>query len=366
MSHVYCFTSASFSYFDRVRTLRETVRQFHPDWNFWLCLSDKAPPGFEFDPHKEGIDGVVQAEDLPLPDIKQWLFEHDLVELCTAVKGPMLCHLLELGAQKVFYLDPDIALFSSLREIETLLDTYDLVLTPHQVEPDDNRQAIVDNEIGSLKHGIYNLGFLAVANTSEGNRFARWWRDRLVTFCFDDIPNGLFTDQRWCDHAPVFFPNTFILRDAGYNVASWNQTRRPITIENDGTIRAAGRPLRFFHFTKITWVGEKMLERYSGGRMDVFELIKWYRARLSANAMKELPKGWWAYGTYADGTPIERAHRLAFRSDEYLRKSFADPYVAPPNSRLRPPVSKESKSGSWVSRVRNRIAWPFRRQSFGT
>jgi hypothetical protein len=332
MTQVHCFTSASLSYLDRARVLGETLRCHQPDWKFWLCLCDKEPSGFEFNPSDEPFDAIVRLNDLSVPDLDRWLFDHDVVELCTAAKGPMLWKLLQDGAQKVIYLDPDIALFSDLSEIEAVLDRHDVVLTPHQLEPDDHRVAILDNEIGSLKHGIYNLGFIAVANTDEGRRFARWWRDRLIEFCFDDIPNGLFTDQRWCDHVPVFFPTAHILRDPGYNVASWNLSRRPISIEEDGSVRAKGHLLRFFHFTKVTWVGEVMLERYSGGQLAVFELLKWYRNRLQVNAPAGLPPNWWAYATYDDGLLIPRAHRLAYRASPDLRERFPDPFIAGPGS----------------------------------
>jgi hypothetical protein len=238
----------------------------------------------------------------------------------------MLCRLLDAGADRVIYLDPDIAVLESLGGIETLLSDASIVLTPHQVEPDEDRSAILDNEIGSLKYGIYNLGFLAVAATPEGRRFAAWWRDRLLEFCFDDVPNGLFTDQRWCDHVPGFFDGVHVLRDPGYNVASWNLSRRPITIEHDGSIRASGRPLRFFHFTKLSWVGEIMLERYAGGRIEVFELMKWYRTRLAAHAVADLPPSWWAYDRFADGSMIRKAHRLAYRQRPGLRERFPDPF----------------------------------------
>ncbi|HEY0185541.1 MAG TPA: hypothetical protein VGC09_22290, partial [Rhodopila sp.] len=270
MTEVHCFTSASFAYLDRVRVLAETLHEHHPDWVFWLCLVDNEPPGFAFDPEREQIDRIVRVGELGVPDLCRWLFVHDIVELCTAVKGAMLCKMLDAGAGKVVYLDPDIAVFGSLSEVAALLDSHDVVLTPHQVEPDDEPAAIHDNEISSLKHGIYNLGFVAVAGSPEGKRFARWWRDRLLHYCFDDIPNGLFTDKRWCDLAPAFFPTLHVLRDPGYNVASWNLSRRPISINEAGDISAGGSPLRFFHFTKVTWVGELMLERYAGGRLEVF------------------------------------------------------------------------------------------------
>lgn len=332
-AEVHCFTSASFTYLDRVRVLGETLQRHHPDWTFWLCLVDQAPAGLVFEPAQEPFDHLVVLGDLGIPNERQWIFGHDLIELCTAVKGPMLCHLFAKGARKAIYLDPDIALLSDLSEVTALLDSHDIVLTPHQLAPDEDWRAIVDNEIGSLKHGIYNLGFLAVANTDEGQRFARWWRDRLLEFCFDDIPNGLFTDQRWCDLAPAFFPTLHILRDPGYNVASWNLSRRPITIEQDGTVRAAGHILRFFHFTKVKGVGEVMLERYGGNHVRaVLELLHWYRSRLAANTAVGLPPGWWAYGHYTDGTPIPRNHRVAYRTRSDLRERFPDPFLAGPGS----------------------------------
>ena len=330
MSEVHCFTSASFAYLDRVRVLAETLRRHHPDWRLWLCLVDQEPPGFSFDADRESLAGVVRVTELGIPHLCRQLFTHDVVELCTAVKGPMLHRLLERGAEKVVYLDPDIAVLGSLVEVEALLDRHDIVLTPHQLEPDESPQAIRDNEIGSLKFGIYNLGFLAVSGREEGRRFARWWRDRLLEHCYDDVPEGLFTDQRWCDLVPAFFASTHVLRDPGYNVASWNLSRRPISIGTDGMIRAGERPLRFFHFTKVNWVGEMMLERYADGRIEVFELMQWYRRRLVVHAPTQLPERWWAFARYANGTPIPREHRRLYRDRPDLQQRYPDPFAAGP------------------------------------
>ncbi len=327
MSLVHCYTSASLAYLDRARILGETIRRHHPDWVFSLCLCDVEPPGFTFRLECEPFDYVVRLDKLGIPALEQWIFCHDVVELCTAAKGPMLRYLFQTGAENVIYLDPDMALLQDIGHVPELLEEYSVILTPHQLEPDQEKGAILDNEIGSLKHGIYNLGFLAVRNTTEGRRFADWWRDRLLEFCYDDIPRGLFTDQRWCDLVPAFFDGVYILKDPGYNVASWNLSRRPIRIDQEGMIWAADRPLRFFHFTKISWVGQIMLERYSAGRVEVFELVKWYMERLAANKADGLPEGWWAFSRYRDGTPILKAHRVAYRSREDLRVRFPDPFT---------------------------------------
>lgn len=330
MAGVHCFTSASFAYLDRVRVLAETLRCHQPEWKLWLCLVDQEPAGFSFDPVQEGLAGVVRVSELGIPDLGVQLFTHDVVEMCTAVKGAMMARLLDHGADKVVYLDPDIAVFSSLGEIETLLDRHAVILTPHQLEPDEEPQAIRDNEIGSLKHGIYNLGFIAVAASAEGRRFAAWWRDRLNEHCYDEVPEGLFTDQRWCDLVPAFFEGVHVLRDPGYNVASWNLSRRPVSIDSDGAILVAERPLRFFHFTKVNWVGELMLERYARDSVEVFELMHWYRRRLKAHAPARLPENWWAYGRYADGTSIPRAHRRLYRDNADLRARYPEPFIAGP------------------------------------
>jgi len=331
MPEVHCFTSISFSYLDRARVLAATLKRQHPDWMLWLCLSDVEPPGMAFDRSREPFDRVVRIEDLCIPDRVRWTFGHQLVELCTAVKGPMLCRLLEEGAQKVVYLDPDIAVFGPLDEVVDLLGRHAIVLTPHQTHPESSRIGIMDNEIASLKHGVYNLGFFGLRNGDEGRRFAQWWRERLLGFCYDDIPGGLFTDQRWCDLVPAFF-EPCILRDPGYNVASWNLSTRPITFDRDGAIRAGGRPLRFFHFTKLNSVGEAMLERYANGRSEVFELAEWYRRQLAAQSVAGLAPDYWGFALYQDGTPIRPDERVAYRNTPELQERFPDPFASGPDT----------------------------------
>jgi hypothetical protein len=326
MPDLHCFTSFTFSYLDRARVLAQTIKKYHPNWELWACIADKEPLDFKVDLHANGFEHVVRIGELDIPRVEQWIFGHDLVELCTAVKGAMLCHMLKSGARKVIYLDPDIALFGSLELVPELLDHHSIILTPHQLEPEQDQLAIWDNEIGSLKHGIYNLGFLAVRACNEGIRFAEWWRARLLEFCHADIANGLFTDQRWCDFVPVFFENTHILRDPGFNVASWNLSKRPLCIDQTGEIRAGEHLLRFFHFTKVDSVGQQMLERYFGGSYEVFELLRWYRERLEASKVVGLPKGWWAFGRYENHTPISREERLLYRDRRDLQKAFPRPF----------------------------------------
>ena len=43
-------------------------------------------------------------------------------------------------------------------------------------------------------------------------KFANWWNNRLQLYCYDDIPRGIFTDQRWVDLAPAYF-DVYIMKN---------------------------------------------------------------------------------------------------------------------------------------------------------
>ncbi len=313
-----CFTSFSMAYLPRARILARSIRRAHPDWRLYALLVDTMPSA-----GLEDFDVVVTAEELGISRFRSWFFKHDLVEACTAVKGTMLCRLLAEGAGRVIYLDPDIAVFAGLGEIEAALEHNSVVLTPHQVEPNVTAQSIGDNEMTAFRYGVYNLGFLAVRNDASGRAFAEWWAAMLHLACYDDIENGLFTDQKYCDIAPALFDGVRIWRDPGCNVASWNLSRRRLEFDAAGLCVVNGSPLKFYHFTKIGGVGDVMTRRYAAGNTEVLEVWSWYKRQLGA-ATEPAP---WLYGAFANGTAISRAVRLLYRKRPDLAAAFEDPYA---------------------------------------
>lgn len=333
----YAFTSFSFSYLNRARVLASTLKAAHPTWQFWAVITDKAPDGFTFDLEQELFDGIRTAEDLFGEETDSWLFRHDVVEACTAVKGRMLCDLLDRSdCAKVLYFDPDIAVINPMDDIERKLDECSVMLTPHQVDPEprEARQAIGDNEISSLNYGVFNLGFVAVANDDEGRRFAQWWDDRLRDWCYDQLDIGIFVDQKWCNLVPCFFDGVFVNRDPGCNVASWNIGHRRMRFDETGTALINDTPLRFFHFTKLGPVGDTMTQKYAGDNIEVFELWWWYRQQVMEATAAEIPKGWWYYGTFDNGEKIPKAARELYRHRADLRHSFPNPRETRGNSFL--------------------------------
>ena len=321
-----CFTSLTLAYAPRARILARTLRRAHPDWRLHAVVVDHAPASYDL----AGWDSVLTAEQLGLPHFRSWMFKHELVEGCTAVKGAMLRRLLAGGAERVVYLDPDIAVFAGLHAIEAALDDASIVLTPHQTEANDTQQAIGDNEATSLRYGVFNLGFLAIRNDGQGRAFATWWAGLLHRACYDDVANGLFTDQKYVDLAPALFERLRVWRDPGCNVASWNLSRRRLAFDDAGDLRVNGAPLKFYHFTKIGGIGDTMTRRYGADNHEVAEIWAWYKRQLATEAAVSAPP--WRYARFDDGTEIPRAVRLLYRARPDLAAVFDDPYATGPGT----------------------------------
>jgi hypothetical protein len=326
-STVHAFTSVTTNYIPKARVLAASIKQVDPSVYFHLLLSDDLPDGFNLD--TEPFDNVIFADTLPVENFKQWVFSHRLVELCTAVKGLALETIFEEhGAQKAFYFDPDIVVFSRLDDLVKELDRYSILLTPHQSDPEKSIQGIIDNEMCSLRHGVFNMGFVGVANTPDGRAFSRWWRDRLIHFCRDDHSRALFTDQKWVNLAPCMFDGVRILRNPGFNVATWNLSNRRATGSIEKGIRINDEDLGFYHFSGFdSGAQERQLKEYGSHSPVLFALRQWYIDACEQAGQSKLGKIPAKYNFYEDGTRIEDAQRILYRERADLQRTFPDPFA---------------------------------------
>jgi hypothetical protein len=325
---VHVFTSCAYNYFPKIRLLFNSIKKYHPEWSIHLILADKRSQDFYID--NEILDEVVFIEDLNIPNYKAWIFDHNIVELSTAIKPFMFERLMsQADCKKVIFLDPDIVLFSRLDDIVQELDTFNMVLIPHQASPESSMEGIIDNEIGSLKYGVFNLGFLGVANTKVGRDFIQWWSKRIYHFCKDDIPNGLFTDQKWINLAPVLFDGVRINRSTRHDVANWNMPIRKLTKSKIGNYLVDGNPLGFYHFTGFD-SGDHlvMLKKYNNYQGAVKDLYDWYSAEVKASMNNRFTEKKWGYSTYSDGVEIKEEHRELYRNRKDLQEAFLDPFDA--------------------------------------
>ncbi len=314
------FTIVSNNYLAFAHTLMKSLAEVHPEWERHVLLVDRPPQGGLPD---AGLFTTTAVEELPLPHIKQFLFRYSIMELNTAVKPWMFAHLRKKGHQRVVYLDPDILVVQPLVDVEQMLqEGASVVLTPHLTAPltDDRKPT----ELEIMRAGAYNLGFLAVGDTPHADALISWWQQKLEYQAVVDFEKGLFTDQKWLDLAPGLFEGIGILRDAGYNVAYWNLSHRPLTREGEYW-HAGGRLLRFFHFSGFNpeqpGPFSKHQDRFVLDSLGVGkELALQYADLLFANGYREYRREQYTFGCFDDGTPIPDIIRAGYRESSELQQ----------------------------------------------
>lgn len=317
------FTSANINYIAKARVLAQSLKKYNPDARMHLMLSDKIPDWLEV--NKEDFDSIITIDDLGLDD--SWVFKHSVVELCTAVKPFCFQYILDkYSTDCVFYLDPDAVLFSTLDRLLANFETHSILLTPHVCKPETTKEAIVDNETSCLRHGIYNLGFLGVKNDLEGKKLVDWWAHRLTDFCQDNIPFGIFTDQRWMDFVPVYFEHVKILKEPIYNVATWNYSTRNVSGSIKDGILVDGEPICFHHFSGVdNGASVMMLEKYAKDMPVTWDMDKWYKQECDKKGQQEVVQHPWFYGFFDNGEKVDRNTRLLYRNNSDLQQEFKKP-----------------------------------------
>jgi SAM-dependent methyltransferase/glycosyltransferase involved in cell wall biosynthesis len=313
-------TIVSRNFLPRASVLARTHRQHNPHDPVFVLVVDAEPEEL---PAYEDF-AILTPADLSLApaEFERMALIYTVTELCTAVKPWALELLLDRGADVATYLDPDIAVYASLEEIEKLSLEHGIVLTPHTVVP-MARDGLAPTEAQIMAAGTFNLGFLAV---DQGSReMLSWWQERLLRDCITAPHEMLFVDQRWVDLVPGYFRHV-VLTDPTYNVAYWNLDSRPL-VRVDGEVEVAGHgPLHFFHFSgyepERPWVLTKYHVEHPRVVLSehpvVAELCHEYAGWITDPALGGRPglgtiDAPYRFDRLPDGTRITRAMREALR-----------------------------------------------------
>lgn len=238
------FTVCNIAYLPKALVLAESLFKFH-EMKLEVILFDEKQD-FDFPPEHINIHWV---QDLGVPRWRELAFMYDIIEFSTSLK-PFIALQLFKQYQKVVFLDPDTAIFSSLDPILRDLDLYPVVLTPHYRKPQPNTE--YESDLGMMRFGSFNLGFFAVREGAEAVEFLMWWSQRCIDFSFMESQFGLSTDQKWVSIAPCFFDFLKISFNSGYNAAPWNTFERKISQFTDGHYYLEDKSrLIFFHFSNF-------------------------------------------------------------------------------------------------------------------
>ena len=325
------------NYLAMARTLCRSFLRHHAGARAFVLLTDEVESAF--DPSQEPFE-LVEARELGVPDFADLAYRYSVLELSTALKPAFLLHLLETkGVESLVYLDPDVFVYGPLEEVRSSLETHDVVLTPHILEPirPDGR---LPDERGLIAAGVFNLGFVAVRRSPAALALLEWWGARLHDGAYLDFATGLFTDQKWMNLAPCFLDRLAILRHRGYNVAYWNlQERTPLARDGDGWA-IGSEPLRFVHFSGLNPDQPNLVSKHQN-RFRLTDLGRGYRELFGGyvDALEE--QGLAAtrplrcrYDFFDDGTRIPGRARHLFRDLGEERRRFGDPFRTGPGSFL--------------------------------
>jgi lipopolysaccharide biosynthesis glycosyltransferase len=326
------------NYIAQARTLCNSFSSFHPDCKIYVLIVDDFR-GY-LTPSAEPFE-IVSLNDLRIPNLRSFCFKYDITELCTAAKPFLLEHLArDRAIAKLLYLDPDILVTNRLDRLYSILDRFDIVLTPH-IDTDFPEDGLQPDDSAMFRTGIFNLGFIGVRNSDETRLFLDWWKSKLYNKCAVDYQRGYFVDQKFMDLGSVIFENVHIERGVGYNVAYWNLHSRRIE-KKDGKWSCNGGPLYFFHFSgyqqsdpeRLTYHVPKDVARHRiSDNPEIKKLFLEYRERVDENDYAAVHRWPYTFATFSNGAPIPYQYRRLYRDDLREMEAYGDPFESPAAAR---------------------------------
>lgn len=322
---LFCTISAA-NHLPKAAVLAKSLNSTQPAHKMVLCLVERDVSAAES--IADSFSQIVRAVDVGIVNFCQFIFRYSLVEACSAIKAQFLLWAMDAfpEEQQFVFLDPDIFAYSRFEELESLLPSADILLTPHVLYDEQRVDRVQDNLFRVLVAGTFNMGFLALRRSPVTLEFLGWWNKKLQALCYMDWPRGFFADQKWVLLSTSFF-DLRILREPGYNVANWNIYERQLTLNRSGyTVR--GKPLRFFHFSGIDsgrdlyYFRKQLKENHP-----IFSMRDKYLNEVRTFDATAQSRKAWSYDYFYSGERIHEA-RLAFRNNPKLAEIFPDPFSA--------------------------------------
>lgn len=212
-------------------------------------------------------------------------------EFCFALKPLALKAVLDEGFERAIYVDSDIYFCGRLDGMLDCLAEHPILLTPHRLRPHPD----TEDELVLLRAGQFNAGFVAVNGSPRAIEFLDWWWSKTRFHAYNKPFQGMCGDQRWLDVVPVLFPEVYIARAAGLNVAHWNLDERPIVKRADQWL-VGNEPLVFFHFSGFAADNDRRLSVHSETALQgaLQDLATEYREKVvNSGFQRPPPEGWW-------------------------------------------------------------------------
>jgi hypothetical protein len=335
------FTICAKNYIGLALALEKSIKEHDDDVDFFIFVADEFTQDEKVSDLPANIIIAKDAIGIPIEQWNQMAFKYDLTEFCTSIKPSCFKFVFEqFKPDACIYFDPDILVFNSLNTIYEKLAKYSIIVTPHITTIQDVYTGKL-NERNLLYSGMFNLGFLALKHDDNAKKMLDWWEIRLKDRCFQSMMENYFTDQKWMDFLPSFFPTQLLIsHDLGLNVAPWNFYEREIIIR-DNSFFVKNRienetkeffPLTFVHFSgynykalidgNIVQGNIKQLEVYS----DYQKIFDLYSDFIKQSDFSRYVKFSYSYNYFSNNVYISSVYRKLFRRLLEDKKNYSNPF----------------------------------------
>jgi len=303
----------------------KTFLTYHSDFEVFVLIVDGGQEQQAAFP--EGT--IVRLMDLGLRNAEWYSAKYTSSEFANALKPVFLSYLGQF-VESVIYLDCDIAVFSPMTEMLTLLENHSLVLIPHMLTPAPRPEQfwVHPTRADTFHAGLINAGCFG-ARLGECEQFLQDWEEmNFATGAFFDGA-GSQTDQQHLNWALISVPNVCVLTDDRYNVAYWNLHERDLRVsasDQGSRFSVGGRPLAFFHFSGYDVHDRLRLSRHDS-RHSVYnfpavaELLNWYSDEILNSPCVRMLHAPYQFDRLANGLLLERFLRQILKKYEtYIPK----------------------------------------------
>lgn len=345
-------TICATNYLPFANILGNSFLKHNPQSTFSLLVIDSEFFEFEKNPSFKYL--TLNDLEVSAKDLTNMSFYYNVTEFATALKPSVLKKLFSLGSQNIVYLDPDIQVFGRFEELEKAFQENELILTPHTINPMP-RDGLRPTEADIMASGTFNLGFIALSKSDNAIQMLDWWEQRLRFDSISEPEKMLFTDQRWIDLVPSYFP-IHVFREPTYNVAYWNLHERHLT-KIDSKVLVNNLDLKFFHFSgyrpEKPWILSKYVEENPrvviSQNQILRELCQNYGDLVQDVGLKTDVEKQYGFNSFEDGKPIPSSLRRLYRED-CIDANLHGVDMTPPSNWKEWATSRSISSGN-LSRI---------------
>lgn len=245
--HNFC-TLFDRNYLYRGLALHSSLLKHSSNFMLWiLCMDDTA---FEL-LGKMNLQNVklITLKEFENEDLKKVKQGRTTTEYSWTCAANLCWYMLDKvnDEELLTYLDSDMYFFS---DPEILFK-----------EIGNSSVAIIEHRLKGVKRnlekytGKYNVGWVTFRKDKDGIETSRWWKDKVLEWCFAHFKNGMYGDQHYLNDWPERFKNVCVIKHEGADVAPWNVNNLKIT-NKDGTVFIGNVPLVFYHFHNFALINK--------------------------------------------------------------------------------------------------------------